>query len=142
MGCAVMVKSRSLLITAATLAFVATTPALAQDFGARILRFGNTSGWYYDGRDDDRDFPANGFFPGNFAADPSHAAIGAAGIFGSTPSRSAAPYPSQVVIEAARGQVNCIHRSHERASGTSRGRDGARHRCFTPARRPTEYGRQ
>ena len=41
--------------------------------------------WYYDGRDDDRDFPTNGFFPGDFAADPAHAAIGAAGLFGSTP---------------------------------------------------------
>lgn len=36
----------------------------------RPLRYGNTSGWSFDGRDDDRDFPTNGYFPGNFAADP------------------------------------------------------------------------
>lgn len=131
MGCAAMVKSRFLPITAITLALVAATPALAQDLGGRTLRFGNTSGWYYDGRDDDRDFPSNGFFPGNFAAHPFDAAIGAAGIFGSTPWRSATPYPSQVVIEPARGQANCTphHRAHDRASGRSRGKHGARYRC-------------
>ena len=67
-------------------------------------RYGNTSGWYYDGRDDNRDFPTNGSFPGNFATNPANAWIGAAGIFGSTPWRSATSYPSQVVIEKAWGQ--------------------------------------
>jgi hypothetical protein len=37
---------------------------------------------WYDGRDDVRDFPNNGFFPGDFAANPPAAAFSAAGIFG------------------------------------------------------------
>ena len=96
------------------------------------MRFGNTSGWYFDGGDDDRDFPGNGFFPGNFAANPATAAIGAAGLFGSTPWRSAAPYPSQIVIgPAARDGAYCArrYRSYDPASGSFVGRDGARHRC-------------
>jgi hypothetical protein len=130
-GCATMIKSRILLTTAATLAFIAAAPALAQDFGGRTLRFGNTGGWYYDGRDDDRDLPTSGFFPGNFAANPANAAIGGAGIFGSTPSRSTTPYPSQVFIEGARAQAYCgqRNRSYNPASGTFPGKDGARHRC-------------
>jgi hypothetical protein len=42
----------------------------------------------FDGRDDDRDFPTNGFFPGDFAADPPGAAVGAAGWFGGKPSHA------------------------------------------------------
>ena len=130
-GCVAMIKSRILLTIAATLAFIAATPAFSQDFGGHTLRFGNTSGWYYDGRDDDRDFPANGVFPGNFAPNPANAWIGAAGIFGSTPRRSAASYPSQIVIETTRGQVHCAqrYRSYDRASGTFPGEHGARRRC-------------
>jgi hypothetical protein len=105
-----MIKWSILVTTAAILAFAATTAAPAQDFGGRPLRFGNTGGWSYDGRGDDRDFAHNGVFPGNFAADPAAAAIGAAGIFGSTPQRSAMPYPSQVVIGPAQGQPNCPRR--------------------------------
>jgi BA14K-like protein len=75
--------------------------------------------WYYDGRDDQRDFPTNGFFPGDFAADPAHAAIGAAGLFGSTPDQ--------------RGyyQAGCVrrHRSYSAATGYFVGYDGARYRC-------------
>jgi hypothetical protein len=115
-----MIKAGVVIAVATILGSVAATAAFAQDPGVRVLRFGNTSGWYYDNRDDDRDFPANGFFPGNFAAHPANAAIGAAGIIGSTPWRSATPYPSQVVIEVARGQVYCgqRNRSYNRASGT------------------------
>jgi hypothetical protein len=105
------------------------TPAFAGDY--RVLRYGNTSGWYYDGRDDDRDFPTNGFFPGNFAADPSSAWIGAAGLLGSNPWRSALPYPSQVVIGSAHYSTYCArrYRSYDPASGTYAGRNGARHPC-------------
>jgi hypothetical protein len=75
--------------------------------------------WYYDGRDDNRDFPTNGFFPGDFAADPAHAAIGAAGLFGSAPDQ--------------RGyyQAGCArqNRSYNAATGYFVGYDGARHRC-------------
>ena len=83
----------------------ATTAAPAQDYGGRIVRFGNTSAWSFDGRDDDRDFPTNGFFPGNFGADPPGAAIGAAGLFGSTPWHSALPYPS---IGQGQDSVECV----------------------------------
>jgi len=133
MGCATMSKART-AIAAATilvscLALLAATPARAGDY--RGLRYGNTSGWHYDGRDDDRDFPTNGFFPGNFAADPSSAWIGTAGFLGSNPWRSAAPYPSQVVIGSAREQSYCArrYRSYDPVSGTFVGRDGVRHPC-------------
>jgi hypothetical protein len=129
MGCTAMIKSR-ILLTIATVLTCATTAALAQDYG-RPLRFGNTGGWYFDGRGDGRDFPANGVFPGNFAADPAGAAVGAAGILGSTPWRSPLPYSSQVVFGLARDQTYCArrYRSYDRASGTFLGGDGARHRC-------------
>ena len=45
-----------------------------------------STAWYYDDRDDTRDFQNNGFFPGDFAAHPPSAWLGAAGIFGFTPS--------------------------------------------------------
>jgi hypothetical protein len=131
MGGTAMIKLKVLMTTATVLASAATTAALAQDYGGRPLRFGNTSGWYFDGRDDNRDFPTNGVFPGNFAADPANAAFGAAGIFGSTPWRSAMPYPSQVIIGSAPDQAYCArrYRSYDPASGTFLGTDGARHRC-------------
>jgi hypothetical protein len=129
MGCANMITLRHAIAATAMLASLAATPALAGDY--RVLRYGNTSGWYYDGRDDDRDFPTNGFFPGNFAADPTTAWIGAAGLFGSNPWRSATPYPSQVVIGSARGPSYCArrYRSYDALSGTFVGRDGLRHSC-------------
>ena len=120
---------RFAILLANVLASVAATSALAQDYGPRQLRYGNTSGWYYDNRDDDRDFPTNGFFPGNFAADPSSAWIGAAGLFGSNPWRSALPYPSQVVIGSAQSYCARRYRSYDRVSGTFVGRDGLRHPC-------------
>ena len=125
-----MTKLSVLVTTAAVLASTATA-ALAQDYGGRPLRFGNTSGWYFDGRDDNRDFPTNGVFPGNFAANPANAAIGAAGIFGSNPWHSATPYPSQVIIGSAPDQAYCArrYRSYDRASGTFLGKDGLRRPC-------------
>ena len=83
--------------------------------------------WYYDGRDDRRDFPTNGFFPGDFAADPASAAIGAAGLFGSTPTRS---YPSQWTGSQSY-QTFCAlrYRPSASASGTFIGHDGVRYRC-------------
>jgi hypothetical protein len=126
-----MITLRALTTTVAVLTSAATTAALAQDDGGRALRFGGTSGWYYDGRGDVRDFPTNGFFPGNFAADPANAAIGSAGIFGSTPWRSALPYPSQVIKGSAGDQASCAerYRSHNPESRTFVGRGGARRRC-------------
>jgi len=76
---------------------VAAGPALAQDYGYRTLRYGVTSSWWhFDARNDERDFPNNGFFPGNFAADPWLASLGTAGFLEVNPYRSAWPYPSQV----------------------------------------------
>jgi hypothetical protein len=127
-----MIEPKIWIATATILACFTAAPVFAQDYGKRALRYGNTSGWYYDGRDDNRDFPTNGSFPGNFATNSANAWIGAAGIFGGTPWRSATPYPSQVVIEKAWGQAAyCAqrHRSDERASGTFLGKGGARHRC-------------
>jgi hypothetical protein len=132
MDCTAMIKPGVLVTAIAVLACAAaTTAAPAQDYGGRPVRFGNTSAWSFDGRDDDRDFPTNGFFPGNFAADPPGAAIGAAGLFGSTPWHSARPYPSQVILGAVGYQAYCAqrYRSHAPASGTYVGADGARHRC-------------
>jgi hypothetical protein len=85
---------------------------------------------WYDGRDDVRDFPNNGFFPGDFAADPAGAAIGAAGIFGSTPVSNYHP-PQAVIVGSQPDQARCAHhyRSYDRASGTFLGHDGVRHRC-------------
>jgi len=84
------------------------------------IRYGHTSGWLYDNRDDHRDFPSNGVFPGNFAAQPYVAWIGAGGIAGSTPGRSAAPYPSQVVF----GAIDSRRHPHQwlRPVTSSRGR--------------------
>jgi hypothetical protein len=96
------------LLTAALAAFMATSPASAQYFGEHPIRYGNTSSWFYDGRDDHRDFPTNGSFPGNFAANPIDATIGgAAGFLDINPQRSAAPYPSQTYFGFARDRSNC-----------------------------------
>ena len=82
-----MGKLGLLLAVVAFVASTAASPALAQRAHEPFLR-GDLppSAWYYDGRDDGRDFQANGFFPGDFVANPAGAWLGAAGIFGSTPS--------------------------------------------------------
>ena len=91
-------------------------PAGSQPFLRRDLSY---HAWYYDGRDDHRDFPTNGFFPGDFAADPAHAAIGAAGLFGFTPD-----YSGYYRAGCARR-----YRSYDAATGYFVGHDGAWHRC-------------
>src|SRR5262245_44988350 len=85
-------------ICATILAASLVAPAAATDPVRRPIRYGQTSGWLYDNRNDNRDFPTNGVFPGNFAAQPNVAWIGAAGFLESRPQRSALPYPSQVVF--------------------------------------------
>jgi hypothetical protein len=126
-----MITLQRAIICAGTLALFAVTASQAQDFGARPLRYGNTSGWSYDNRDDPRDVPTNGFFPGNFTSDPFSAWLGAAGIIAGNSYRSPAPYPSQVVIGHSAYQAECAqrYRSYGPASGTYVGRDGLRHRC-------------
>jgi len=120
-----MTRLACTLIGAALLVALHASASPAQDLGIRPLRYGNTSGWFYDNRDDGRDFTANGFFPGNFTADPPSAWLGAAGVFAGNSRRSPAPYPSQVVIEAQRPCVRSGHFSDR----TYVGSDGVRHRC-------------
>lgn len=98
-------------------AFSFITPVLAGDFyGTRPLRYGNTSSWHFDARNDDRDFPNNGFFPGNFAANPWQASIGAAGFLESNPYRSPWRYPSEVYFGAASDQVGCPRKDRRRSA--------------------------
>jgi BA14K-like protein len=125
-----MNQIRTLIAAAIILASSGAAPALAQQY--RVI-----SGpgyphyvWHYDGRDDDRDFPTNGFFPGDFAASPADAWIGAAGLFGSNPARG--HYPLQVIVaapEQASSWCARRYRSYDPASGTFVGNDRLRHRC-------------
>ena len=89
---------------------------------------GNTASFFfYDNRDDQRDFPTNGVFPGNFAGSPVWAGVGAAGWLGSNPQHQNAPYPSQSYTVNTRGYVTCPHTQVEL------GADGRRYvRCVTP----------
>ena len=119
----------SALATAVVIVLGATA-ASAQDLGLRPLRYGNTSPWSYDNRDDPRDYPTNGFFPGNYTADPSTAWLGISGALAGNSYRSPYPYPSQVVIGPAPYQPACVRlRTYDPTSGTYLGRDGLRHRC-------------
>jgi hypothetical protein len=117
------------LAAAIAMALVAGA-AQAQDLGLRPLRYGDTSPWSYDNRDDPRDYPNNGYFPGNFSADPSTAWLGSAGALAGNSYRSPLPYPSQVVIGATPARPACVYaRSYDPVSRTYLGRDGLRHRC-------------
>jgi hypothetical protein len=123
-----MIKLRNTIAVAGVALSLTSIAAQAQDLGLRPLRYGNTSGWHYDNRDDHRDYPTNGFFPGNFSADPSTSWLGISGALAGNSERSVVPYPSQVVIGAT--PPGCLRlRSRDAASGTSPGRAGRRHRC-------------
>ena len=104
------------------------TAASAQSYGERPQRYGNTASFFfYDNRDDQRDSPTNGVFPGNFATDPFLAGVGAAGWLGSNPQHQPALYPSQSYTVGARGTVTCPHYRVEQ------GANGRRYvRCLTP----------
>jgi hypothetical protein len=107
---------------------LASASAQAQTYSERPQRYGNTASFFfYDNRDDQRDFPTNGAFPGNFATDPFWAGVGAAGWLGSNPQHQPMPYPSQSYTVGVRGTVACPHYRVEQAS------DGRRYaRCLTP----------
>jgi hypothetical protein len=122
---------RSVLKAAVVLAAVvaSTAGAFAQTYGeGRRYGNGNTASFFfYDNRDDQRDFPTNGVFPGNFAADPFLAGVGAAGWLGSNPQHQAAPYPSQSYTVNTQRYVTCPHTRVEQSA------DGRRYvRCVTP----------
>ena len=123
-----MINIRTAMAAASLAICLTANFAQAQDLGLRPLRYGNTSPWHYDNRDDDRDYPTNGFFPGNFTADPSTAWLGIAGALAGNSERSVLPYPSQVVIGAKPPACTRL-RSYDPASGTYIGRDGLSHRC-------------
>jgi hypothetical protein len=118
------------VLAAAMLAWCATpvfAGSIATAGGGRpAIGAGYIHNVWYDGRDDVRDFPTNGFFPGDFAADPWSAAIGAAGIFGSTPTSNYYYQP-----QAVGDQTWCAqrYRSYDPASGTFVGRGGVRRHC-------------
>jgi hypothetical protein len=97
------------------------TPALAQSAHVPFLRRDvPPTAWYYDNRDDTRDFQANGVFPGDFAAHPSRAWLGAAGLLGFRPTGG-----------SYFGPIYCTrrYRSHNRAPGYFQGDDGVWYRC-------------
>jgi hypothetical protein len=131
--------SRSRKIGLALLAsLLLSAPARAGDyFGPHPLRYGVTSSWWtFDARNDDRDIPTNGMFPGNFAANPPVASIGSAGWLESNPYRSPQPYPSQVYFGPASDASICARRYHsyDPTSHTYLGKDGVRHACTLAAR--------
>ena len=104
-----MINLRHAIAAAGLVTMLASTTAQAQDLGLRPLRYGYTSPWSYDNRDDHRDYPTNGFFPGNFTAAPSTAWLGIAGALAGNSERSPYPYPSQVVIGATPYHPRCLH---------------------------------
>ena len=126
-----MSKLRILAASAVMLASMGTLPLSAQDGGNGpgrapfLQRYPAYTAWHFDGRDDVRDFPTNGFFPGDFAADPAHVAIGAAGLFGFTPEHAGARRVDGYY------QADCArsYRSYNPATGYFMGHDGTRHRC-------------
>jgi hypothetical protein len=85
------------------------SPSAAQDFSRPVLRYGHTSSfWFFDGRDDNRDFRNNAVFPGNFAGDPLSASIGIEGFLAGNSRRSPEPYPSQVIMTPPQPPP-CVH---------------------------------
>jgi len=110
-----------MLIAAAVLAFAGAGPALAQHTHVPFLqRDTPPTAWYFDGRDDVRDFQNNGFYPGDFAAHPADVMIGAAGIFGALPTGG-----------SHFGQIYCTRqfRGHNPRPGYFQGDDGIWYRC-------------
>jgi hypothetical protein len=114
-------RLRVLLAAVTILASTGAAPVFAQRAHEPFLRRDlPPTAWYFDGRDDGRDSPNNGFFPGDFAANPATAAIGAAGLIGFTPSGG-----SQF------GPIYCTrrYRSHSPMPGYFQGYDGTWYRC-------------
>jgi hypothetical protein len=129
-----MTDLRRAILLAAFAALAAATPASAQVYGERPVRYGNTSSFFfYDNRDDARDFPTNGGFPGNFAANRFDAGIGAAGWLGFNPQHSAAPYPSQSYFVVEGDRIACPReRAEEAAPGTPARKPRRRIQCVLP----------
>lgn len=131
----IRVRKPALVLLASLLS---ASPVFAGDaYGPRPLRYGITSPWWtFDTRNDDRDVPTNGMFPGNFAANPPAASIGSAGWLESNPYHSPNAYPSQVYFGPANDASICArrYRSYDPVSHTFVGKDGLRHPCSLAAR--------
>jgi hypothetical protein len=102
---------------------LAAAPGVALAQGAHppfLQRDMPPTAWYYDNRDDGRDFQSNGFWPGDFAANPPAAWIGAAGIIGFRPAGG-----------SHFGPIYCTrrYRSHNPTPGYFQGDDGVWYRC-------------
>ena len=123
-----IMRSKRTIAGAVLLALLSVSADASRAEDVRPLRYGNTSGWHYDNRDDHRDFTSNGFFPGNFSADPPSAWLGAAGALAGNSDRAPAPYPSQVVMGQRPSQGACL-RTHHSRDRTFVASDGRRHRC-------------
>ena len=121
-----------LALLAAALAIPVSSPfssAAAQDATRQsttrepfLRRDKPPTAWDYDNRDDTRDFQANGVFPGDFAARPGLAWLGAAGIIAAQPSTSGSHF----------GPIYCskrYYRAHNPRPGYFQGDDGAWYRC-------------
>ena len=116
-----MTQLRMLIAAAAVLVFAGTEPALAQHTHEPFLqRDTPPTAWYFDGRDDVRDFQNNGFYPGDFAAHPADVMIGAAGLFGMLPTGG-----------SHFGQIYCTrqYRAYNPRPGYFQGADGIWYRC-------------
>ncbi len=115
--------NRSSLLLAAAIMLASVGAAQAQSARTHqpfLQRDVPPTAWHYDGRDDVRDFQTNGVFPGDFAAEPGSAWIGAAGLFGFTPSGG-----------SHNGPIYCTrrYRSHNPMPGYFQSDDGAWYRC-------------
>jgi hypothetical protein len=120
-----MARTVSRLLLLAAAAIISASAGAGSAFAERahepfLRRDVPPTAWHYDGRDDTRDFQNNGFFPGDFAARPDRAWLGAAGVFGFTPTGG-----SQF------GVIYCSrrYRSHNPAPGYFQGEDGVWYRC-------------
>jgi len=118
---------KTAILVVAVVASVSSASAQTYGEGRRYNNGNTASFFFYDNRDDQRDFRTNGGFPGNFAANPWFAGVGAAGWLESNPQHQGAPYPSQSYTVNARGTVACPHYRTEQSP------DGRRTiRCLTP----------
>lgn len=131
-----MVDLKQAVLLGVFAAFLANQPASAQIFGDRDrpMRYGITSNFFnYDNRDDQRDFPTNGAFPGNFAANPFFASVGAAGWLGSNPQHQAQPYPSQSYFVVDGGRISCPPPGHVAVAAAGPAKTRSRHiLCVAP----------
>ena len=116
-----MTRQMMVLTTAAVMAVLGAQPTSAQDRAKRasmirhpLLISRNAPRypiWYFDGRDDDRDFQTNGVFPGDFAADPANAAFDATSLFSRIRTYIDPDCAAPAAVRALRGRTGCTPRA-------------------------------